>query len=55
MKIDGLWIDYVIMGLIQIYFIIFNCHLFSWEYKFHKGQALTEMFEKYCQLTSKTS
>lgn len=40
MKLNGLWIDYTVMTLLQIYFIYFNCQLFSLKYKINKGAKL---------------
>lgn len=36
-KLNGLWIDFVIMGMLQAYFFYFNCQLFSLHYKIVKG------------------
>lgn len=50
-KLNGLWIDFVIMGMLQSYFFYFNCQLFSHIYKIVKGNRLKRIFDQYCLLT----
>ena len=48
-KLNGLWIDYFTIALLEIYFFYFGCQLFSLDYKISKGKKLQEEFEKYCE------
>jgi hypothetical protein len=36
-KLNGLWIDYFIMGFIQLHLMYFGCQLFNIDLKFVKG------------------
>jgi len=47
-KLNGIWLDYFTMGVIQSYFFYFNCQLFSWKYRIQRGERLQKMFEQYC-------
>ena len=51
-KLNGLWIDYAIMGFIQAHLFYFGCQLFSVDYKVIKGDLLNDMFDDYCKCTS---
>jgi hypothetical protein len=37
-KLNGIWIDYITMGLMQAYFFYFNSHIFTLDYKITKGK-----------------
>lgn len=41
-KLNGLWIDYLIMGLIELYLLYFGCALFSVDLKIKQGESLNE-------------
>lgn len=40
-KLNGLWIDYFIMGCIQAHLLYFGCQLFSINLKIDRGEKLT--------------
>lgn len=48
-KLNGLWIDYAIMGVIQAHLFYFGCQLFSVDYKVVKGDYLNDIFDEYCK------
>jgi len=41
-KLNGLWIDYFIMGFIQLHLLYFGCALFSVDLKIKQGESLNE-------------
>jgi len=43
-KLNGLWIDYFIMGFIQLHLMYFGCQLFNIDLKFEKGATLLDDF-----------
>lgn len=43
-KLNGLWIDYFIMGMIQAHLFYFGCQLFSVDLKVQKGEYLLDKF-----------
>jgi len=49
-KLNGLWIDYFIMGCIQAHLLYFGCLLFSVDLKFKKGALLEEKLKRYCKI-----
>jgi len=52
MKINTLWIDYIIMGCIQAELFYFGCQLFSINLKVEKGEQFKTMFENYAKLVA---
>lgn len=48
-KLNGLWIDYFIMGFIQLHLLYFGCALFSVDLKIKQGESLNEKAQLYCQ------
>lgn len=42
-KMNGLWIDYVIMGCVQAHLFYFGCQLFSIDLKVQKGEYLIDL------------
>ena len=47
-KLNGLWIDYFIMGCIQAHLLYFGCTLFSIDLKVQKGDYLLDKIQRLC-------
>jgi hypothetical protein len=48
-KLNGLWIDYFIMGFIQLHLMYFGCQLFNIDLKFVKGAEINNKFIEHCE------
>jgi len=49
-KLNGLWIDYIIMGCIQVHLYYFGCQLFNIDIRIKRGEELLEKLEQYCHI-----
>jgi hypothetical protein len=48
-KLNGLWIDYFIMGFIQVHLMYFGCQLFNIDLKFIRGPEINDKFKEHCE------
>ena len=54
-KLNTIWIDYIIMGCIQAQMFYFGCQLFSINLKVHKGDYLNNFFNRYTTIMTGNS
>lgn len=50
-KLNGIWVDYITLGLMQTYFLYFNSQLFTLDYQITKGKQSILLFSQYSQDT----